>query len=74
MVLTVLSFLGSLMIILIVCLILVVDLLVLNDACLVFVVLLSGTLWLVLIALFFLGLLCRAANNGRSTDNVRPDR
>ena len=57
MVLTVLSFLGSLMIILIVCLILVVDLLVLNDACLVFVVLLSGTLWLVLIALFFLGLL-----------------
>ena len=57
MVLTVLSFLGSVMIILIVCLILVVDLLVLNDACLVFVVLLSGTLWLVLIALFFLGLL-----------------
>ena len=57
MVLRVLSFLGSLMIILIVCLILVVDLLVLNDACLVFVVLLSGTLWLVLIALFFLGLL-----------------
>ena len=57
MVLTVLSFLGSLMIILIVCLILVVDLLVLNDACLVFVVLLSGTLWLGLIALFFLGLL-----------------
>ena len=57
MVLTVLSFLGSLMIILIVCLILVVDLLVLNDASLVFVVLLSGTLWLVLIALFFSGLL-----------------
>lgn len=57
MVLTVLSFLGSLMIILIVCLILVVDLLVLNDACLVFVVLWSGTLWLGLIALFFLGLL-----------------
>lgn len=57
MVLTVLSFLGSLMIILIVCLILVVDLLVLSDACLVFVVLLSGTLWLGLIALFFLGLL-----------------
>lgn len=57
MVLTVLSFLGSLMIILIVCLILVVDLLVLNDASLVFVVLLSGVLWLVLIALFFSGLL-----------------
>ena len=57
MVLTVLSFLGSLMIILIVCLILVVDLLVLNDASLVFVVLLSGVLWLVLISLFFSGLL-----------------
>ena len=57
MVLTVLSFLGSLMAILIVCLVLVVDLLVLNDASLVFVVLLSGVLWLVLIALFFLGLL-----------------
>ena len=57
MVLTVLSFLGSLMAILIVCLVLVVDLLVLNDASLVFVVLLSGVLWPVLIALFFLGLL-----------------
>jgi len=57
MVLTVLSFLGSLMVILIVCLVLVVDLLVLNDASLVFVVLLRGVLWLVLIALFFLGLL-----------------
>ena len=57
MVLTVLSFLGSLMVILIVCLVLVVDLLVLNDASLVFVVLLSGVLWLVLIALFFLELL-----------------
>lgn len=57
MVLRVLSFLGSLMIILIVCLILVLDLLVLNDASLVFVVLLSGVLWLVLIALFFSGLL-----------------
>ena len=57
MVLRVLCFLGSLMIILIVCLILVVDLLVLNDASLVFVVLLSGVLWLVLIALFFSGLL-----------------
>lgn len=57
MVLTVLSFLGSLVIILIVCLILVVDLLVLNDASLVFVVLLSGALWLVLMALVFLGLL-----------------
>ena len=57
MVLTVLSFLGSLMAILIVCLVLVVDLLVLNDASLVFVVLLSGVLWLVLIALFFLELL-----------------
>ena len=57
MVLTVLSFLGSLMVILTVCLVLVVDLLVLNDASLVFVVLLSGVLWLVLIALFFLGLL-----------------
>ena len=57
MVLTVLSFLGSLMIILIVCLILVVDLLVLNDASLVFVLLFSGVLWLVLIAFFFSGLL-----------------
>ena len=57
MVLTVLSFLGSLMVILIVSLILVVDLLVLNDASLVFVVLLSGVLWLVLIALLFVGLL-----------------
>lgn len=57
MVLRVLSSLGSLMIILIVCLILVLDLLVLNDASLVFVVLLSGVLWLVLIALFFSGLL-----------------
>ena len=57
MVLRVLSFLGSLMIILIVCLILVLDLLVLNDASLAFVVLLSGVLWLVLIALFFSGLL-----------------
>ena len=57
MVLRVLSFLGSLMIILIVCLILVVDLLVLNDASLVFFALLSGVLWLVLIALFFSGLL-----------------
>ena len=56
MVLTVLSFLGSLMAILIVCLVLVVDLLVLNDASLVFVVLLSGVLWLVLIPLFFSGL------------------
>ena len=56
MVLRVLSSLGSLMIILIVCLILVVDLLVLNDASLVFVVLLSGVLWLVLIPLFFSGL------------------
>lgn len=57
MVLRVLSSLGSLMIILIVCLILVLDLLVLNDASLVFFVLLSGVLWLVLIALFFSGLL-----------------
>ena len=57
MVLRVLSSLGSLMIVLIVCLILVLDLLVLNDASLVFVVLLSGVLWLVLIALFFSGLL-----------------
>ena len=57
MVLTVLSFLGSLIVILIFCLVLVVDHLVLNDASLGFVVLLSGVLWLVLIALLFLGLL-----------------
>ena len=55
MVLTVLSFLGSLMVILIFCSVLVFDHLVVNDASLVFVVLLSGVLWLVLIALFFLG-------------------